>query len=990
MKKVLFRIMTGLFSFLFVLLVLVYIGVKFLGTEEGSRWVLTKAQKVLAQKFATELQFSEAQIRLFSGIHFKDLKIDSKLNGNRIQIQISRFDIDYIIEYFSRKVLIERLSIERPSFQVQLNIDASPKAKPQEFSSKENVPLVVLLAKFLESPLVSVTMRRFELSEFDLDLHLKAGENSLTAVIKNLNIRASGQLSENHLSLESEVKANHANHVEISGRDRHLALDWDLNTKGNIKIEKNGQNWSYSIPENFVNFELQNLIVQMSELETQTQLQLPWVKIKSETNLLAETEHAFEFDSGSLKSAHDNSQIQTSPFSLIKRSLDQAMSLKFGSYEAAITAELKKDVELNVKSILHQLDFPSQLNMPIDLKLGAQANISLDLKHFAAHFAAGLSEIDLSLGQFTIGRNQAKDPWELMGNVQIFLDPKLAKKMKSGAELSKMGRIEINSKLSGKLSNEQRLHLDTQTDIAKIILPVSKKSFAIHISSANDFQKSSAPDGRDLGVGVNSTSELKLSNPEIGEWKVNSNSEVHLDNLNKKEIIGKIELSELSAGDSDLLPAKLVQPVVMSHHLSMNQEDLSFELKGLAPAIEITKLGILGDTKFNVNLKGDHLSTEKNFKIQVEMDQGPLKLNVVNASLAAIPIASMKMNLAATLKQQTLFNLEKLQFNLNQDLVRVTADGTGNLKTKDVQIQINNQMNFPRSLPELFGQKVTGEVLVPMNFSVRHGKDINIDGTVELKKMGVQHDDISLSGLSGRIPFSEHLILEKDHIRFTELVTQNAFERVNFERLRPLLQSSELITIDKIHWQEKVYGPLVGFFSIRQNMFILHEFSLDLGSGSIYGEVAFDAYPKNLQLGLLSRVTGLDLAQVLPRKFLKKIPEGDKTISARTGFVFSLNRAILNGRIDVTQIGSAQMITLINLLDPQFQDDKMNKMRTLLEVGYPTAVAMNFNQGFLDLDLDLTALGINQHQALRSIPLSGFLLKPTAEIVSASQKGPLK
>jgi hypothetical protein len=277
-----------------------------------------------------------------------------------------------------------------------------------------------------------------------------------------------------------------------------------------------------------------------------------------------------------------------------------------------------------------------------------------------------------------------------------------------------------------------------------------------------------------------------------------------------------------------------------------------------------------------------------------------------------------------------------------------------------------------------------------MLVAIPGGKDISLDGSVDLKNFAWRKDDKSIDGFNGRIPFSEHLLSVGGKLRFSELVAENPFERANFERLRPLLQGEEQISIQNIHWQEKTFGPLIGFFSIRQNMMILHELSLSLGTGSLDGEMFFNAYPKNLEFGMLSRITGLDLGQVLPAVFLSRIPDGSKTVSARTGFVFSFNKAALDGRIDITEIGSAQMLTLINVLDPRFEDDKMNKLRQVLEVGYPTGVAMAFNQGYLDMDIDLKALGIPERESIHSIPLSGFLMKPAAEIVSMSQKGPLE
>jgi hypothetical protein len=227
-------------------------------------------------------------------------------------------------------------------------------------------------------------------------------------------------------------------------------------------------------------------------------------------------------------------------------------------------------------------------------------------------------------------------------------------------------------------------------------------------------------------------------------------------------------------------------------------------------------------------------------------------------------------------------------------------------------------------------------------------------------------------------------------LRFLTLIKQNPFERVSFDRVRPLLQGADQLRIDKIHWEEREYGPFVGFLSMDQNMISVHQFDLDLGPGRVYGEMYFDSYPANLQLGMLARMTSLDLGEILPKRFLSRMSSSAKSISGRSGFVLNLNRGVLDGRIDLTELGGEQLVALINTLDPAYEDEKMNKVRGLLQVGYPSSLALAFKDGYMDMDVDLSVLGIGQRQSLREIPLSSLLGKITADIVKKTEKGPLK
>ncbi len=975
MKKNLIRISAFVIGLVVILLVLIFAGTRFLETPEGSKWAMSHVQAILAKDFATELKFSNAELNLFSKIHLTDLKVDSKMNGNHIHIDILNFDLEYSLELLSRNLRIKTFIIDQPHFTIEFKSKSAGVPPP----SQDGLSGMQSLAKMIRSPPLKIELENFEIRGLDLDLKMDSDDKQILSQIHQLSFQSKFSLLKDQLLTEGQLKASQANSFELLDPLGHVAGRWVSDSQWKVNINLQSKDWYYQFTPLHFNLVLSDLAVNQKNSDSSTQILIPSLSVSSDTQVEAQTRELFEFDVGSIKIASDHSKILTGVISLLKKTSEKNMSLKIESSDFVINSELKKDVEIYVNSEIKNLDFPEQLFSPGDLNFKATTNLSKDFKFFESQFAAELAGIKLAQGRMTIERKQVEDPWGIQGLVDFFADRKLARKLKAAEALNKTGTFALATKFKGSISNDKDVQLESHSLIERIYLPASKDPFSFNVNSQiawqNRFQKAKI------------NADLNLANLDFGNWQIKTTSEALLANAPQKEISGTTEVAQTLVSLRDVLPVKILKPMNFKHQIKMDADALTATIRGEVPLVDALKFGVLRDTHFDLKVIGDHMSTEKNLAITAGVDQGGMQLK---GQVPEIPITSMKMNLVAKLKQQTYFNLEQFQFTLNDDLVKVTADGAGNLNSKDIQIQMNSHLLFPKNFPEVFGQKISGEILVPLNIAVRRARDISIDGTLDFKNLGVVKGDMSVEGFKGLIPFSEHLIHEKGEIRFTELVTQNAFERVNFERLRPLLQSSDQITIQKLHWQEKTYGPLNGFFSIRQNMLILHEFNLDLGSGSLYGEMFFDAYPKNLQFGLLSRMTGIDLGQVLPKKFLNKIPEGDKTISARTGFVFSINKAVLNGRIDVTQIGSAQMLTLVNVLDPQFQDDKMNKLRRLLEAGYPTAVAFNFNQGYLDLDLDLVALGVSVHEALYSIPLSGFLLKPTAEIISASQKGPLK
>lgn len=279
----------------------------------------------------------------------------------------------------------------------------------------------------------------------------------------------------------------------------------------------------------------------------------------------------------------------------------------------------------------------------------------------------------------------------------------------------------------------------------------------------------------------------------------------------------------------------------------------------------------------------------------------------------------------------------------------------------------------------------------PWVLTILRGKEINFEGFAGLSDISWSKEGQWASGVSGRIPVSEKLLLDGVKIKFARLITQNPFERVDYERLRPLIQGAEQVRVEKMGIDEKTYGPFIGFFSMRQNMIFAHQFDLSLGGrGLVNGEMYFDVNPDNLQMGILSRLTNIDLVEVLPKKFLVKVPKGDKNMSGRSGIVVNLNKGSVDGRIDITEIGASQLLTLINVLDPKYEDDRMNKTRSALGLGYPTFVQMSFDNGYMNLGMELAVLGLRQRIDVREIPISTMVSAATSDFVKKTQEGRLQ
>jgi hypothetical protein len=326
----------------------------------------------------------------------------------------------------------------------------------------------------------------------------------------------------------------------------------------------------------------------------------------------------------------------------------------------------------------------------------------------------------------------------------------------------------------------------------------------------------------------------------------------------------------------------------------------------------------------------------------------------------------------------------------------VMLAGRSEVQKKQLQFDGAIEANFPRHfLSQFIDQNIYGTLKVPLHLSVLSNsdptqKEISLETILELKNVNFENKNMSALGINGQIPLSERIYYNPNHSgkpnwNFKEIVIPNPFERADYQRLDPLVRSNDALNIKSLIFSSHQFGPFHGVLEISQNLLSFHQFSLDLGSGSASGEFYMDLNPKNQRLGFLGRLSKLDLKELLPSKYLKNSRSEKLPFSARAGVAFSLNSHILNGRMDITQLGSSQCSAFINIIDPTYENNKLNKARSLLEVGHPTALGMAFQEGFLDLTIDIESMGLKTQLNMPGLSIQSFIDQSFTDKNSANQ-----
>lgn len=312
----------------------------------------------------------------------------------------------------------------------------------------------------------------------------------------------------------------------------------------------------------------------------------------------------------------------------------------------------------------------------------------------------------------------------------------------------------------------------------------------------------------------------------------------------------------------------------------------------------------------------------------------------------------------------------------------------------DAQAKLSKKQNeligffdifLPQSLAKnLFSIDLNGKLSAPFQILAlpvtNKMMNIQFNSTVNLKNVNYISPKLNVSGITGQIPITEKIIIDQSKLSpssgvyFQDLYTQNPFERVDYSRIDPLIGVSKTLSIEKIIWNKKMLGPFQSNIILDQNFFSVHNFIIGINKGTASGEFFFDLNPNNTRLGFLGRGTNLDINDILPDIYLKNISTS-LPMNSRIGLLLDIKKKILNGRLDITKINNHQLLAFLNLIDPNYLDQKMNQIRSWLEYGYPTDIHLNFHEGKMDLDMNLSVLNVKKQQIIKGISIQSFIDK---------------
>jgi hypothetical protein len=343
----------------------------------------------------------------------------------------------------------------------------------------------------------------------------------------------------------------------------------------------------------------------------------------------------------------------------------------------------------------------------------------------------------------------------------------------------------------------------------------------------------------------------------------------------------------------------------------------------------------------------------------------------------------------------------KLALAAETERGKVVGDVRGDATLKNRSFNLKNQWTIrTKEMKQGHGTLKLDLVSNPQGKLVAHLnlglKDLNLQFQV-----GKRH--LKMVRGRGQIVMEESFQSEWHDGRITRLsfdpsIKRNPFERADHDKLSPYLREDSGLTWDAIIIDGERLGPLALDFSVKQNILLIPKLRFDLGKGQgeIEGAFFLNIVPPHFaQVGLMARLSNLETVKIYNRLFGKKLPvTAGAAINARASLQYDLfgNRPL--GKIDISKLGQKPLLAILEILDPEYTNDKINRVRNALNIMELKQASATFSDGKMDIAITLKTvalgIGISRDFKLEGFPISQMLAPQAYRAQKMVKKIPLR
>lgn len=345
--------------------------------------------------------------------------------------------------------------------------------------------------------------------------------------------------------------------------------------------------------------------------------------------------------------------------------------------------------------------------------------------------------------------------------------------------------------------------------------------------------------------------------------------------------------------------------------------------------------------------------------------------------------------------------------------IRLTSAGDLFLKTElrgpDVVVQIDSELNqksqeakangflslrFGKSPLRFAGYQPQGRVSSPFKLLLRQQKKFFFESELRFDDFSVTAKDLKLVGMNGTLSIRQAWAFLNGRWQLSPRLSPNAFGRADFDSFQPLEARSHQIRIAKLMFHQKTYGPIVMDLKFEQNLLRsgawiagVGEATAGTNQGLIEGALQTDLSIENPKVGLLMRAFGVKLEDLLPETMLRSSQRSAQGLSFRLGMDWDVGKATAVGRLDWTEINAAQVLQILDFLDPQFENATFNQARMILSQAFPTRVQVEMRGSVADIRIATNLLNLPE---VRNVAISPYLSKANEALYASELYRSLK
>ncbi|MBF0220085.1 MAG: hypothetical protein HQL49_11255 [Gammaproteobacteria bacterium] len=332
--------------------------------------------------------------------------------------------------------------------------------------------------------------------------------------------------------------------------------------------------------------------------------------------------------------------------------------------------------------------------------------------------------------------------------------------------------------------------------------------------------------------------------------------------------------------------------------------------------------------------------------------------------------------------------LKRFDLHSGNGLLAVKASGAVNfaLEKGEIEAQIDSTLRTPlMSEPPLSG---SGQLSLPLLLTLTRGERLSVEGLLKLSDVTLGGSGWQLQQANGNIALQEELIFnESGEVNFLYTLNSDPFQRVDFTRMQPYLEKQRQLQITSLQLGEQTFGPLNSSLNLEQNLLHLQQFTLELLGGNLAGQFYFDAHPEGWKIGLLGRISQIDLGRLLTATSKIANSDGENRLNARVAIEFDLSRMLLEGRIDISDMSSQQLLQLLEIIDPNYDDEQLAQVRSALGITYPRTIRIEMQRGLMAMEVDLASL---PKISIHALPLTPLLQQFTSGYLQRLERLPLQ